>query len=376
MSKGRWTKRTLAGLILALLGAVARAAGGDLAIGQTIALTGGLSEHGKAVQLGAQILFDKVNAAGGVNGRRIALTSMDDGGNAARAAENTALLIDRSNVVAVFGGIEGGPCVASMRVAIEKKVPLVGCLAGSPELREPVNRYVFPVRAPHYSEFERLIDLSLETGGHRIGFLHADNDTGRKHLANVRKLLARNRLELASAIPIPNDRPDAKKIAEQILAAKLDSVFNHGSYSLYADVIRQLKARGAETRILAVNSGAQQLARTLGKEAHGIIFTQVVPFPWGATPPVVAEYRAALKAAARDVEPSFSSLEGFINAKVLVAGLQRAGTRASREDLVTGLEQLGNHDVGGLVVSYGPGSRTGAVLVDTVLATASGRFVR
>jgi ABC-type branched-subunit amino acid transport system substrate-binding protein len=102
----------------------------------------------------------------------------------------------------------------------------------------------------------------------------------------------------------------------------------------------------------------------------------VVPFPWGATPPVVAEYRAALKAAARDVEPSFSSLEGFINAKVLVAGLQRAGARASREDLVAGLEQLGNHDVGGLVVSYGPGSRTGAVLVDTVLATASGRFVR
>jgi hypothetical protein len=43
---------------------------------------------------------------------------------------------------------------------------------------------------------------------------------------------------------------------------------------------------------------------------------------------------------------------------------------------VAGLEQLGNHDVGGLVVSYGPGTRTGAILVDTVLATESGRFVR
>ena len=368
--------RPVGGLLLALFAAAAGGAGGDIPIGQTIALTGGQSEHGKAVQLGARLLFDKVNAAGGVHGRRIALTTLDDGGNAAKAAENTALLADREHVIAVFGGIEGGPCVASMRVTIEKKVPLVGCLAGSPELREPLNRYVFPVRAPHYNEFERLIDVSVETGARRIGFLYSDSETGRKHLANVRKLVGRHNLELAAAIPIPGEHPDAKQLADQIVAAKLDAVFNHGSYSLYGEVIRALNARGGSTRILAVNSGAQQLTRALGKDAHGIIFTQVVPFPWGATPPVVAEYRAALKAAAAGTEPSFSSLEGYISAKLLVAGLQRANPRLSREDLVAGLEQLGNHDVGGLVVSYGPGTRTGAVLVDTVLATGSGRFVR
>ena len=115
--------RPVGGLLLALFAAAAGGAGGDIPIGQTIALTGGQSEHGKAVQLGARLLFDKVNAAGGVHGRRIALTTLDDGGNAAKAAENTALLADREHVIAVFGGIEGGPCVASMRVTIEKKVP-------------------------------------------------------------------------------------------------------------------------------------------------------------------------------------------------------------------------------------------------------------
>jgi hypothetical protein len=91
---------------------------------------------------------------------------------------------------------------------------------------------------------------------------------------------------------------------------------------------------------------------------------------------VVAEHRAALKAAAPNAEPSFSSLEGFVSAKVLVAGLQRAPARLSREDLIAGLEQLGNHDLGGLVVTYGPASRIGSTLVDTVLATGTGRFVR
>ena len=376
MRTSRSSPRTLGGLALAFLATFAQAAANDVVIGQTIALTGGQAEHGKAVQLGARAYFDKVNAAGGVNGRRIVLTTLDDAGNAAKAAENTALLIDRENVLAVFGGIEGGPCVASMRVASERRVPLVACLAGSPELRDPFNRYVFPVRAAHYSEFERLIDLSVESGGRRIGFLHSDSETGRKHLANVRKLLARYKLDVAAAIVIPNEKPDARRIADQIVAAKLDVVFNHGSYALYGDVIREMKDRGADTRFMAVNSGAQQMVRTLGKDAHGVIFTQVVPFPWGATPPVVAEHKAALKAAAPNAEPSFSSLEGFISAKVLVAGMQRASARLSREDLIAGLEQLSNHDVGGFVVAYGPASRIGSTLVDTVLATGAGRFVR
>ena len=374
------TIRSIAGaagaLAFALVAGPAHAAANDIVIGQTIALTGGQAEHGRAVQLGARAYFDKVNAAGGVHGRKLVLTTLDDAGNAARAAENTALLIDRESALAMFAGIEGGPCVASMRVAVEKRVPLVACLAGSPEMREPFSRYVFPVRAAHYSEFERLIDLSVESGARRIGFLHSDSETGRKHLANVRKLLARYSLDVAVAIAIPNEKPDAKKIADQIVTAKIDVIFNHGSYSLYGDVARELKGRGAETRVMAVNSGAQQMVRALGKEAHGIIFTQVVPFPWGATPQVVSEHRAALRAAAPNVEPSFSSLEGFIGAKVLVAGLQRAPARLSREDLITGLEQLGTHDVGGFSVTYGASSRVGSVLVDTVLATGTGRFVR
>jgi ABC-type branched-subunit amino acid transport system substrate-binding protein len=376
MRNPRSTTGVLRGLGLALVATFTHNAGNEIVIGQTIALTGGQAEHGKAVQLGARLYIDKVNAAGGVHGRKIVLTTLDDAGNASKAAENTAVLIGRENVLAVFGGIEGGPCVASMRVATEKRVPLVACLAGSPEMRDPFNPYVFPVRAAHYSEFERLVELSVESGGRRIGFLHSDSDTGRKHLANVRKLLARHNLDVAAAIVIPNEKPDARKIADQIAAAKVDVVFNHGAYALYGEVVKEMKARGTDTRFMAVNSGAQQMARMLGKDAHGVIFTQVVPFPWGATPPVVAEYRAALKATGSNAEPSFSSLEGFISAKVLVAGLQRAPARLSREDLIAGLEQLGSYDAGGLTVSFGPGSRTGATLVDTVLATGTGRFVR
>jgi ABC-type branched-subunit amino acid transport system substrate-binding protein len=353
------------------------APGGEIVIGQTIALSGSLAEHGQAVSLGARAYFDRVNARGGINGRRIVVKTLDDAGNAGRAAENPARLIREDNAVAIFGGVGGGPCVASMKVAVSSQVPLVACLAGSPEPREPFNRYVFPVRAPHLAEFERLIDHALEFKRSRIGFLHADNKTGQRHLANVKKILARHGAALAAAIPIPNKDPDARRLAQAIAAARLDVVFNHGSYALYGEIIKQLKRdlpEEARLTFLAVNSGAEQLSKLLGPDARGLIVTQVVPYPWRSTPEVVREHRDDLRAIAPDASPSFSSLEGYVGARVLVEGLRRAGPRPSRESLAQSLERLGALDLGGYVVRYRPDSREGSTFVDMVMATGTGRF--
>jgi ABC-type branched-subunit amino acid transport system substrate-binding protein len=237
------------------------------------------------------------------------------------------------------------------KVATERKVPPVACMGGSPQPRDPFNRYVFPVRAAHLSEFERLVEMSVQFGRERIGFLHADSDTGRRHLANVRRILAGHGLELAAAIVVPA-RPDAAKLVDEIRAAKLDTAFNHGAYSLYGNVIREARKRGMDTHFLAVNSGARQLVRQLGPDARGLASTQVVPFPWGPTPTLVKEYKEALRAADPAAELNFSSLEGYLSAKVPVEGLRRAGPRAGREDLVNALESFGTWDPGGVLVQY------------------------
>ena len=81
--------RNIAGLLMLWL-AFTPALGQDIVVGQTVALTGGPSEHGKAVLQGAQAYLAQVNAAGGIGGRRIVLQTLDDGGDARRAAANTA----------------------------------------------------------------------------------------------------------------------------------------------------------------------------------------------------------------------------------------------------------------------------------------------
>jgi ABC-type branched-subunit amino acid transport system substrate-binding protein len=351
------------------------AASAQVRIGQTLDLSGASAEHGKAVLTGIKAYLDPINAAGGIDGRRIELITLDDGGKADRAAQNTRALIERG-AVAIFSGIEGGPCVASMKVAVEQRVPLIGCAAGSPEIRDPFNRYVFPVRAAHLDEFDMIVKAAKQFGRTRIAFVHSDSDTGRRHLANVTRIAQAEGSELVAAIALKSgaEAQTPKQIAQQIFAQRAQAVINHGAYSTYAEIYREAKMLDSGLQFYAVNSGAQQMVRLLGEGAQGIVFTQVVPFPWGVVPSIVGEYRAAMKRQAPTEEVSFSSFEGYLNARLLVAGLKLAGKNPGPEGLVNALESAGEIDLGGFRVHYSRNSRVGSTFVDTVLARRDGRF--
>ena len=99
----------------------------------------------------------------------------------------------------------------------------------------------------------------------------------------------------------------------------------------------------------------------------------MVPFPWGSDKPVTREYQAAVRKIDPAAKYSFSSLEGYISAKVLVEALRRSKA-LTREGLVQALEGMNAYDAGGFVVTYGPGRREGATFVDTVIATSKGSF--
>ncbi len=257
---------------------VAWAADEPILIGQSVTTSGASAEHGQRVVQGARLVFEAVNASGGIQGRRLALASLDDGGDGKRAGENARQLIERDGVVVLFAGVEGGPCVAQLKEAAARGVPLVGCLAGSPEMREPFNRYSFPVRAPHLVEFAKLLDIARTYGLKRVAFYHADSDTGRRHLANVRKLAEARGLEVVPLVAAAGVAPEA--LARALKDSGAEAMFNHGSYVGYAGLIRAARSRGVHLHLMAVNSGAAQMAGLLGPDAKGLIFTQVVPFPW------------------------------------------------------------------------------------------------
>ena len=99
-----------------------------------------------------------------------------------------------------------------------------------------------------------------------------------------------------------------------------------GAYKPVAEFIklsRKMKIDATFVNISFVGSDA--LAQELGDAGEGVIISQVVPLPWDASVPIVAQYTKALAAADASAKPGFVSLEGYIVGRLAIEGLEAAG---------------------------------------------------
>jgi branched-chain amino acid transport system substrate-binding protein len=347
----------------------------EIVLGQNITLQGGKNAYGVAVGQGMKLYFDAVNAAGGVNGRKIVQNILDDDNKPANAEANARKLVGEGAFI-LFGAIDGGPSTAVMKVAGELKVPFFGPLAGPPTLRRPAQPMVFPVRAEHRDEFRALMAWGRNTGLTTVGFLHADTDVGRQHLANVNLIAEELRLTVVLAVPFKGDPTDAQ-VDEMVKAIgeKKPGVFlNHGSAGLYQRVVAKAKAAGLKTTFMGVNSGSFQIAKGLGPLAQGMVFSQVVPSPWERKREIAREYQEAVRKQTPNAELNYGALEGYMTAKALVVVLRAAGRELNRASVIKAAEAM-KTDLGGVMVRYAPGDHEGSRFVDLSMVARDGRFI-
>ncbi len=376
-----WTfiRAMLAALLLGVAGQGQAAEGvtaQQITIGQSISLQGGKDDYGTAVLAGIQSYLQAVNARGGVHGRQVVLRTLDDEGRPAQAEANARKLLEKDDVFLLFGSVEGGPSNAVMKVANEFKVPLFGPLAGAPTLRRPAQPLVFPVRAEHLDEFRALVGHAKSLGMRRVAFMRADTPIGELHLANVKRVCQELGMSLVADLPFKPDTPAERygEMAQQLEQTGAQMVFNHGGFVAYEKLIRAAKARKARTAFYAVNSGAAELVRHLGELSHGMIFAHVVPSPWERKTAITREYQEAFSRFRPGADFSYGSLEGYVTAKALVAALQLAGPRPTREGFVAALQSGATLELNGLRARYEAGQHRGLEFVDIALVTRQAKF--
>ena len=347
----------------------------QILIGQSITLQGGKNDYGSAVLAGMQTYLTGVNARGGVNGRQIALKTLDDDNKAATAEANARQLVERDKVFLLFGSIEGGPSTAVMKAAIDLKVPFFGPMAGSPTLRRPYQSLVFPVRAEHREEFRVLIGHAKNLGMRKVAFLRSDSEVGEQHLANVKRICQEFGVELVADLSVKSDVSEVQldQFAQQLEVAGAQMAFNHGSIGVYEKLIRKARARGVRTAFYGVNSGSAQLVKHLGDLAHGMIFTQVVPSPWERKTAITREYQEAFSSFKSGQDFSYGSLEGYMTAKALVLALRLAGPAPTREGFVAALDGA-TLDLNGMKSSYARDNHQGLTFVDLAIVTRESKF--
>ena len=349
-----------------------RAQSDKIVLGQSAPFTGPAAQLGIQYNAGAQLWFSQVNASGGIGGRQLEIVQLDDGYDPERCAENTRKLIDR-DVLALFGYVGTPTSIAALPLALKAKVPFIAPFSGAMALRNPVHSQVFHVRASYNDETALIVKQLNNLGLRKIAVFYQNDAYGKAGLDGVTAALAKLGSAPVATAVVERNSVDVAAAVATINAAMPDAVVQISAYKTCAAYIRSARKAGYGGQFFNVSFvGTKALSDELGKDAAGVVISQVVPSPFVQSNGLVREYNEAVQKAGNGATANYSSLEGYLAARVLVDGLRRGG-KATREGLVSGLEGLGSQSFGGLTVNFSKSNHVAFNFVELSMLTGDGR---
>ena len=354
----------------------ALAQSGRIVLGQSAAFSGPAAQLGIQMNKGARIYFDALNARGGINGASIELRTLDDGYEPERCKANTEQFI-KDDVFALFGYVGTPTCLAALPLVNAAKIPFFGPFTGAEALRDPFNKSIFHLRASYYDETALIVKQLTSLGLTRIAVFHQNDAYGKAGLEGVKRALKPLNLEPVALGTVERNTVNVAQAAQDILAKRPDAVVQISAYRSCAAFIREARKSGYGGTFYNVSFvGTQALADELGRESLGIMVSQVMPFPFSTTTPISREYLEAVRLSGPDAQPNYSSMEGYLAAKVFAEGLRRAGRAPGRDALINGLETIQNVSFGGFNVDFGGRDHVASSYVDLSMLTVDGKVRR
>ena len=347
----------------------------SILLGQTVGITGTVAGPVKEMNEGAMAYFNQINKRGGVHGRKIELRTLDDKFDPALTLANAETLIRKDHVFALFQG-RGTPHTQGILPLLEEaNVPLVAPSTGATVFHQPVKRLLFNIRAKYQDEVAKAVEHFTTIGVRGISILHVDDAFGEDGLEGFKKAMEARKLPPVAITKFARVKPDFEATAAEVIRAKPDALIIVSSAKNTIEVIKAIRAQGGQMQIMTMsNNSSQAFVKDLGKAGTGVIVSQITPAPHLMSTPLGQEFGVTAKAAGATV--SYAAMEGYVNAKVLVEGLRRAGPKLTREGFIRALESMQRVDFGGLMVTYGPDDHTGSEFVELTMIGRDGKFVR
>lgn len=320
------------------------------------------------MKLGIDAAFNRVNDAGGVEGRMLRLIAADDGYEPTRTTETMKQLYEKDRVFGIIGNVGTPTAVVAVPYALERKMLFFGAFTGANLLRrDPPDRYVFNYRASYAEETDAVVRYLVKVrrlSPKQIAVFAQQDPYGDSGFAGVAKAMRalgagdgtvlrlnyqRNTVNVDDAIAQLKAHKTSIKAIVMVATYRAAARFIEKTHDLYPAMIY--------TNVSFVGSTAlADELMLLGKRyAIGVIVTQVVPAVAGYSS-VVLEYKSALAKYFPGEAPDYVSLEGYVAANVLVQALKRTGPQLDTEKLVDTLEGMRNLDMGlGTSLNFGRG---------------------
>lgn len=338
----------LAACLVLVLGFSAAAEEGvtdtEIHIGQWGPQTGPAAPWG-AVARGTGVLFDMINAEGGIHGRKIVYHMFDDGYNPAKTKAGVKELQESVGIFAWACGV-GTACGLSVKdYLMERKIPWVGPAAGSLHWISPPEKELFAVYPLYYIEAKALCNYAVDIlGKKRVAIAYQNDDYGKNGLEGARKELAKFGLDLVAAVPVEKADTDMKPHVMALKKADADMVLLwvtpvHAVKILGTGTAMQFKPQWMSTSTCSDFPLMYTISKGLWKD---VIVANFAELP-GSGDPLMLKYREAYsKFAAKDERWGVFFYAGIGFVEPMVEGIKRCGRELTRERFVKEMEGIQN----------------------------------
>ncbi|MBV8636384.1 MAG: ABC transporter substrate-binding protein, partial [Burkholderiaceae bacterium] len=345
--------RQLLAASLIALPLFAHAGGKSIVIGQAVDLSSQNGSIGRDYVAGIKTYFDSLNAAGGINGRKVEYIVRDDQGQPDLAVAATTELIERDKADFLIGGVGDDTTQAVLNSAAFKHsgqvlyAPLTGAEQGK-------ETHVLYWRPSYMQEMKYIFGYFTKLGMKDVGVVVQNNAASQEAFNTLQNEIKAQGMRIAGTVRVAGNGDQIGRDAAKLSQSKPSFVIVVGDTIATGLFLKEFRKTNPQTFVAGTSlTNLGTLVELAGPSGvKWTVFSQVVPNPNSSASPIQAEHQSMMKKY-RDEAVSSLTLEGFAAAKALVKTMQQT-KRYNYEALGDIVAHNANIDLGGLNMVCSP----------------------
>ena len=306
-------------------------------------VTGDSAEYGIHFNVGAQMAADKINEAGGINGKQVVLKSFDSKNDAKEAAEVARLICQDKTILATIGDFSSTCCMATAPIYEENKTVQISPSAGLIDFPR-VGPYNFSTTGVQENDGGFLMNrvINEKMGAKSVAIVYTNNDYGLNMLSYMTQEAEADGVVITDTEAIASGEKDFTAIVSKMRQTEPEAVAIMGSYNEVANCVKQIRQVGWDVPVAISGSAlTDQLVELLGDDVNGIYSN--IAFVASDNTPETKEFNEEFTKRA-NMPPSFHSISTYDTVMLVCDAAIKCGDNLNRETLQEAIQSYKGFD--------------------------------
>ena len=306
-------------------------------------VTGDSAEYGIHFNVGAQMAADKINEAGGINGKQVVLKSFDSKNDAKEAAEVARLICQDKTILATIGDFSSTCCMATAPIYEENKTVQISPSAGLIDFPR-VGPYNFSTTGVQENDGGFLMNrvINEKMGAKSVAIVYTNNDYGLNMLSYMTQEAEADGVVITDTEAIASGEKDFTAIVSKMRQTEPEAVAIMGSYNEVANCVKQIRQVGWDVPVAISGSAlTDQLVELLGNDVNGIYSN--IAFVASDNTPETKDFNEEFTKRA-NMPPSFHSISTYDTVMLVCDAAIKCGDNLNRETLKDAIQSYKGFD--------------------------------